>query len=488
MHEHGGVFTRSRRPLTAGILLSVTAIACEGMAVATVLPSIAVDLGGLGDYGWAFSAFMLASLIGAIAGGQSADRGDVVTPARLGFAAFGLGLLVAGFAPIWPVFLMGRAVQGFGAGSLIAVAYVAVARGFPEALRPRLMALLSSAWVLPSLVGPAVAGQVAEHASWRWVFVGILPPVLLGAGMLLPSLRRLATAEGSPAVTVRGDHQLLAAEGARPPGAPAGGRLLPALGLAVGVSLLLLAASLSLLPAALALAAVGLAIALPTLQRLLPRGTFSATSGLPAAVAMRALLAGGFFGAEALIPLGLATDRSVPPSLVGLSLTAGALSWVAGSWVQDRAEAAARGAPAQRALRAAGGLLFVLVGIGAAAAVMILPTIPLETVVAAWAAAGLGMGLAYPAATLTALGAAASGEEGSAAASLQVAETIGTAVGTGAAGALYGLSTQLDRAASDGLTWGFALACIAIVSALLPALRLAPALRGSGRYAEARTS
>src|SRR5438105_11573264 len=132
MPHLGGVFAPSRRALTVGILLSVTAIACEGMAVATILPSVAVDLGGLNDYGWAFSAFMLASLVGAISAGRSADRDAILPPARWGFASFGLGLVVAGFAPVWAVFLLGRAVQGFGAGSLVAVAYVSVARGYPE--------------------------------------------------------------------------------------------------------------------------------------------------------------------------------------------------------------------------------------------------------------------------------------------------------------------------------------------------------------------
>src|SRR5689334_13615438 len=109
--QDGGVFAPARRALTAGILLSITAMACEGMAVATILPSVAVDLGGLGDYGWAFSAFMLASLVGAINAGRSADRNDILSPARAGFVAFAVGLLVAGLAPNWPVFLLGRAVQ-----------------------------------------------------------------------------------------------------------------------------------------------------------------------------------------------------------------------------------------------------------------------------------------------------------------------------------------------------------------------------------------
>jgi MFS family permease len=512
MHASGGVFAPARRALTTGILLSVTAMACEGMAVSTALPSVAVDLGGLETYGFAFSAFMLVSLIGAIAAGRAADRGDPLSPARWGFASFAAGLLVAGLAPTWPIFLLGRAVQGFGAGSLIAVAYVVVARGYPENLRPRLMALLSSAWILPALIGPAIAGQVAEHASWRLVFVGILPPVALGAAMLLPRLGRLSTGRTEPDASLL--HPIDGAEGPkplaslqtaviapparseghnakRPTATPANAaasltdtpnRLVAAVRLTLGLALVLLAPSVNAVLTAVVLATVGILLALPALVRLLPRGAIVGRSGLPAAVALRGLLACGFFGAEALIPLGLATDRGVPPSLVGLSLTAGALAWVAGSWGQDRAETAAAGSVAQRALRAAGGLLFIVGGIGGAAAVIVNPTLPLELVVAAWAIAGLGMGVAYPAATLTALGNASSGEEGAAAASLQVAETIGTAVGTGAVGALFALAPQLQRPIADGLTWGFLLATVAAVVAVVPALRLAPTISWQLRW------
>src|SRR5262249_42705762 len=152
-----------------------------------------------------------------------------------------------------------------------------------------------------ALVGPALAGQVAEHASWRLVFIGILPPVAIGAWMLLPSLRHL------PAQQADGD---LAA-----PAAQSGiERVLTALRLTAGVALVLLAASLDF-PLALVAGIVGLVLAAPALRRLLPRGTFSGGTGLPASIALRGLLAFGFFGAEALIPLGLSTERGVPPSL-----------------------------------------------------------------------------------------------------------------------------------------------------------------------------
>ena len=71
--------------------------------------------------------------------------------------------------------VVARAVQGFGAGLNIVALYVVVARAFPEQLRPRVFSAMSSGWILPSLVGPPVAGFLADQASWRWVFLGVLP-------------------------------------------------------------------------------------------------------------------------------------------------------------------------------------------------------------------------------------------------------------------------------------------------------------------------
>lgn len=474
-----GVFAPSHRALSAGILLTITAIAFEGMAVATVLPSVAMDLGGLDAYGWAFSAFMLASLVGAIFAGQAADRRGARTPARLGFLAFSVGLVVAGMASAWPVLLVARAVQGFGAGSLFAISYVAVARGYPETLRPRLLALLSSAWIVPSLVGPALAGQVAEHFSWRLVFIGLLPAVAIGAWMLLRSLDELSEVENTSdvalaAASTPANHVL----SARDTRGRTRGRVLASVRLSVGVALVLVAASQPAILVALLVGLVGLFLAVPALAQLLPRGTFTAGTGLPSAVAVRGLLAFTFFGSESLVPLGLSTQRGVPPSLVGLALTGGALAWVLSAWIQDRAEAASGGDVRHRALRAAGGLLLIALGVVGSAAVIVNTSLPWEFTVVAWSIGGLGMGLAYPATTLTALGGAPAGQEGSAASSLQVAETVGTAAGTGTVGTLVAVSLHLQRDVSEGLTWGFLLTAAAILVALVPALRLAPTLAG----------
>src|SRR6185312_8859764 len=115
------------------------------------------SLGGLTYYGWAFSAFLLTNLVGLTVAGDDADRHGPARPFAIGVALFTLGLVIAGTAPTMLVLVGGRAVQGFGAGVVSSVAYVAVARGYPEAARARMLAMLSTAWVVPGLVGPAAA-------------------------------------------------------------------------------------------------------------------------------------------------------------------------------------------------------------------------------------------------------------------------------------------------------------------------------------------
>ena len=82
-------------------------------------------------------------------------------------------------------------VQGFGAGAVPSIGYVAIGRSYPEALRPRMFAVLSSAWVIPGLLGPSLASIVEHALGWRWVFLGLLPFVLVAGVMTLPALGQI---------------------------------------------------------------------------------------------------------------------------------------------------------------------------------------------------------------------------------------------------------------------------------------------------------
>src|SRR5580692_336238 len=163
------------RRLTAGMVLVVSFIAFEAIAVATVLPVVVRHLGGIRLYGWAFSAFMLAQLVGIVVAGPLVDRIGMLTPTLVAAVLFSVGLFIDGTAPTMVVLIVGRVVQGLGAGVLVVALNVLVGRGFPPALRPRAYAAMSTAWVIPGVVGPAIAGVVAENLTWRLVFLALIP-------------------------------------------------------------------------------------------------------------------------------------------------------------------------------------------------------------------------------------------------------------------------------------------------------------------------
>ena len=132
------------------------------------------------------------------------------------------------------VLVAGRAVQGFGGGCISTVAYVTIARGYEEELRPRMFALMSSAWVLPGVWAPRSPAPVAEHLSWRLVFLGLLPLLPLNMMMTLPAIRRLG-----------------------PPPATDSGPKSHAVQLAVGAGMVVGGLAVRLLPAAAALVVLG---------------------------------------------------------------------------------------------------------------------------------------------------------------------------------------------------------------------------------------
>src|SRR5881227_2367307 len=116
------VWNPRHRQLTLGLILIILGPAFEGLAVATILPRVVANLGGLSLYGWSFSAYMLATLVGVILAGDQADRRGPALPFIIGVALFVLGLVMAGVASSMIMFVLSRGVQGFGAGIIVSVA------------------------------------------------------------------------------------------------------------------------------------------------------------------------------------------------------------------------------------------------------------------------------------------------------------------------------------------------------------------------------
>lgn len=436
------VWSPQYRALTVGLLMIVTAAAFEALAVATILPAISRELGGIELYGWAFSAFLLTRLIGITLAGAEADRQGPAIPFLLGVGLFISGLLIAGFAPSMLVVIAGRAVQGLGSGVIGSVSYVAIARAYPDSMRPRMLALNSTAWVVPGLIGPALAGLIGDYLGWRWVFLGLAPFPLLAVLLAFGAMRGLARAVEQP----REWRQA---------------RL--AVQLALGTTILTIGLGQPL-PWAPLVVALGLALGLPALRQLLPAGALLAAAGLPAAVACMGLLSLIFFGVDAFIPLGLNQVRGQAAVVAGLALTAATMTWTAGSWVLDRF--------ARRASRRAFaliGLILIAVGIGLSL-LSLWPELPASLAIFAWGIAGLGMGLTYTTLSLVTLELAPSGREGASSAALQVNDTLGSALGTGIGGVIIALYGETGTATA--LQIQFLLMLGLVLLAILAALRL----------------
>ncbi|HEV7524915.1 MAG TPA: MFS transporter, partial [Acidimicrobiia bacterium] len=442
--SNDGVWSPGRRALTLGLVFTITLVGFEGLAIATILKVIDDDLHDIGLLGWVFSAFFLGSLFGVVAAGYDADRKGPARPFVVGLVLFALGLLGGGLAPNMIVLVSARAVQGIGAGAIPAVAYVAIGRAYPPELQPRMFAVMSTAWVLPGLIGPAVSGAVAEAFGWRWVFLGLLPLVALAAIMTTRVLHSL----GAP-----GGHD------------PADRRL-GALALVAGAGLVLAGVSSRSVVTTPILVLLGGLVGARAFVRLVPAGTARLARGLPAAVAARGLATFAFFGTDAYVSFTVTSARHASIALGGIALTAATLTWTSGSWIQERR---VRQVGPQTFVRV--GLLLIAAGIGLMIAVAQSWTPP-EIAVLAWAVAGLGMGLSYSPISLVVLAEAPEGGEGTASAALQLCDTLGVALGTGVAGAVIAAGATLDWTRATALTVAFALCAGVALFTAIAAMRI----------------
>jgi MFS family permease len=453
-----GLWAPQTRALTAGLVLTVTFVASEALAVVTVMPVVARDLGGLRLYGWVFSAFMLGSVVGIVAAGREADRRGPAIPFVAGLVVFGCGLAIAGLAPSMGVLIAGRALQGLGAGAVPAVAYVSIGRSLAGPLRARMMAVLSTAWVAPGLAGPAISAEVAHVFGWRWVFLGLLPVVAVAGSIAVPPLIRL----GPPGSRQTEEHRLIDGVAA----AAGTAMFLAGLTLAAGSGAPAAGGDLLRAGAAAGLLVAGAAAGLPALRRLVPAGTLTARRGLPATILSRGLLTFAFFGADAYVTLSITVVRHRSPVVAGIAVTGATLAWTAGAWAQARLSEKWAG---RRLVRA--GLVIILIGI-AGMVLMLQPGVPVAAGLAAWTVAGLGMGLAYAPISLMMLREAPPGREGWASASLNLADVLGTAIGIGVGGAALAASARTS--VYLGVMAAFAVAAAVALAALALTRRLPP--------------
>ncbi|MEV5535874.1 MFS transporter [Saccharopolyspora shandongensis] len=435
----GGLFSRRYRSLTFGTLTLISLVAFEYVAVATAMPTVARSLDGLALYAVAFGGTTAAGVVSmVVSGGWSDARGPAV-PLRVGVAVFAAGLLLAGVAPVMWVLVAGRIVQGLGGGLISVALYVVVGHVLPEGLRARFFGMLAGAWLLPSIVGPLVAGLLVEQLSWRWVFLATMVLAVPALALVSPSLRGLSW-RSQP--QQRGfDRPLWAV------GAAAGGLLLHYGGQQTGwLSGVLVVA--------------GLAALVMFAPRLLPVGTFRGQAGLPSVVALRGIAGAAFSAAEVFVPLMVSRERGLSPTAAGLVLTTTAVGWLAGSWLQGRV-------PGWDRVPVVGAVLLAVGAAGVATTVS--ATVPLVVCIGGLAVMSLGMGLVYPVLSALTLRLSAPREQGVNSSALQLSESLFTTTVLAVAGTLF--AAWLVWSPATAYLAGFGLSAVLALLAVAVAFR-----------------
>jgi MFS family permease len=398
------LFGPELRALTVGLILLLGSNAFEIIGSATAMPAVLDDVGGVGAYGWAIAAPLVAAVLAAPFGGRLADRWGTLRPLVLTLVLFAVGLLAAALAPSMETVALGRFLQGLGAGGSMSLQLVIIARYVPLRLRPLMLGAISTVFIVPGLVGPTISAAVAGSVGWRWIFGGIIPVVALCAVLLIPEIARRPPLERGTPTTA--------------PSGPAWGPLLLAAGLGLGV-VAGSAEDLRWLP----VAALGVGMAVVGARATMPRGTWHARPGIPAAVAVGLAIAFAYLTMESFLPLLLRELKGLPLILAGMPLTAAAIFWTAGAWYQ------ARLAPERRPRVAATGGFVSAVGL-ALAATLVFDAVPFWLAYPATAIGAFGCGLAFTICQTVAVEFAPAGREGEATAGVQLANLLGAAIGT----------------------------------------------------------
>jgi EmrB/QacA subfamily drug resistance transporter len=173
----------------AGVLLGLLLAVLNQTIVATALPRIVGDLGGLEHYSWVFTAYMLAATVTVPIYGRLSDIYGRRPFFVAGLLIFMAGSVVGGTADSMTQLILARAVQGLGAGALIPLAMAVIGDLVPPSDRGRWQGLTGAVFGVGSVLGPLTGGWIADNADWRWVFFVSLPVGLIALGVVLATLK-----------------------------------------------------------------------------------------------------------------------------------------------------------------------------------------------------------------------------------------------------------------------------------------------------------
>ena len=190
--------------VTAGIMLSLFLASMESTVVATAMPTIVGQLGGLEHYSWVFSAFMLASTTAVPLYGKLSDIYGRRNLYVIAMALFLIGSVLCGWAVSMTQLIFARALQGIGAGGIMPLAFILIGEMFSLEQRAKMQGFFSGVWGVSSIAGPLLGGFIVDQLSWHWIFyINVFPGLIAGA-LVAFAWRDQARSHERPAVDYAG--------------------------------------------------------------------------------------------------------------------------------------------------------------------------------------------------------------------------------------------------------------------------------------------
>ena len=190
--------------VTIGIMLSLFLASMESTVVATAMPTIVGQLGGLEHYSWVFSAYMLASTTAVPLYGKLSDIYGHRRIYVIAMSLFLIGSVMSGLANSMTQLIFARAVQGLGAGGIMPLAFILIGETFNLQQRAKMQGFFSGVWGFSSIVGPLLGGFLVDQFTWRWVFYINILPGLLAAALVALAWQEQAQSHARPAVDYLG--------------------------------------------------------------------------------------------------------------------------------------------------------------------------------------------------------------------------------------------------------------------------------------------
>jgi EmrB/QacA subfamily drug resistance transporter len=176
----------------AGLMVTLLLAALDQTIVATALPRIVSDLGGITQYSWVFTAYMLTSTVTVPLYGKLGDVYGRKYLFLIAIVIFLVGSALCGLAQGMTELVIFRAIQGVGAGGLFPLSLAVIGAIVPPRDRGRYQGLIGAVFAASSIAGPAVGGFIVDNTTWRWIFLVNLPVGGLALAVISVTMPRRA--------------------------------------------------------------------------------------------------------------------------------------------------------------------------------------------------------------------------------------------------------------------------------------------------------